>query len=197
LPLGDSITFGIGSTGQNSYRAGLYKKLTDAGASVTMVGSTKSGNFAQNSHEGWSGYTITQISKKADNSLSKKPNVVLLMAGTNDMPRGDVQSAGKNLGALIDKLVAALPESTILVATLTPLNMAQGKVDEFNKMIPGIVADRAKAGKHVAVASLAAVAKNELADGVHPNDAGYAKMATAWFGAIEAAAEKGWIKDPQ
>jgi lysophospholipase L1-like esterase len=196
LPLGDSITYGIGSTGSNSYRADLYKKLTAAGAAVDFIGSKRSGNFAQPNHEGWSGYTITQISSMSERSLPKKPNVVLLMAGTNDMPRGDAKGASSKLGTLIDKLVTAVPDSVVLVATLTPLGMAQAAVDTFNREVPIVVKSRADNGKKVAVVSFAAVKKTDLADGVHPNDAGYAKMADAWFKGVEDAAAKGWIKNP-
>jgi lysophospholipase L1-like esterase len=196
LPLGDSITYGIGSTGSNSYRAGLYKKLTDAGASATFIGSVKSGNFAQPSHEGYSGYTISQISSMSDKSLPNKPNVITLMAGTNDMPRGDAKGAVTRLGALLDKLVAAVPDSVVLVATLTPLPMAQAAVDSFNSEIPNLVKARVDKGKKIAVVSLSAVKSSDLKDGVHPNDAGYAKMADAWFKGIEDAAAKNWIKAP-
>jgi lysophospholipase L1-like esterase len=196
MPLGDSITYGIGSTGSTSYRAALYKKLTSAGASATFIGSVKSGNFAQPNHEGYSGYTITQISAMADKSLPKKPNVICLMAGTNDMPRGGAKEAAVRLGTLLDKLTNAVPESVVLVATLTPLNFAQQAVDTFNAEIPALVKARADAGKKIAVVSLAAVKSTDLADGVHPNDTGYGKMADAWFKGIEDAAAKGWIKDP-
>jgi hypothetical protein len=36
----------------------------------------------------------------------------------------------------------------------------------------------------------------DLADGLHPNDNGYAKMGKGWFACIEAAQLKGWITDP-
>jgi lysophospholipase L1-like esterase len=196
LPLGDSITYGIGSTGSTSYRAALYKKLTDAGVNATFIGSTRSGNFAQPSHEGWSGYTIAQISTMSEKSLPKKPNVVALMAGTNDMPRGDAKGAVGRLGALIDKIVAAVPDSVVLVATLTPLQFAQQAVTTFNGDVPGLVKARTDQGKKVAVVSMAEVQAADLKDGVHPNDAGYAKMADAWYKAIEQVAAKGWIKDP-
>jgi lysophospholipase L1-like esterase len=169
--------------------------LTDAGASATFIGSKKTGNFEQPSHEGWSGYTIAQISSMSEKSLPKKPNLITLMAGTNDM-RGDAQGAPARLGALIDKILAAVPDSVVLVATITPLPFAQQTVDKFNSEIPAIVKSRANQGKKVAIVSLSAVQATDLADGVHPNDAGYVKMADAWFKGIEDAAAKGWIKDP-
>jgi len=203
MPLGDSITFGIGSTGSNSYRASLYKQLVAAGATVDFVGSQKSGNFAKPNHEGWSGYTINQISSMSERSLPKKPNVICLMGGTNDMAFGammgqDPTTAPTRLGALIDKLVAAVPDSVVLVATLTPLSnqKSSSAAEVYNGQIPAVVKARAEKGKKVAVVSMSALQKGDLSDGVHPNDAGYAKMADAWFKGFEDVAAKGWIKDP-
>jgi lysophospholipase L1-like esterase len=67
--------------------------------------------------------------------------------------------------------------------------------DQFNAAIPGVVKALADKGAKVAIADLSAVKKGDLKDGVHPNDAGYAKMAAGWFTAIEQAASKGWIKN--
>jgi lysophospholipase L1-like esterase len=183
----------------NGYRADLYKHLLSAGANVDMVGAQRSGNFPKPNNEGWSGYTINQISAKADKALTLKPNVVLLMAGTNDHGFGammgqDPKTAPSRLEALIDKIVNAVPEAAVLVASLTPLN--GNSVDAFNKQVPGIVEARASRGKKVAFVDMSAVSKSDLADGVHPNDRGYTKMADAWFRSIEGVAAKGWIKDP-
>lgn len=46
MPLGDSITFGFGSSDGNGYRAALYDSLVGAGATIDMVGSVQSGSMA-------------------------------------------------------------------------------------------------------------------------------------------------------
>jgi lysophospholipase L1-like esterase len=52
--------------------------------------------------------------------------------------------------------------------------------------VPGIVEERADQGKHVLfVDQFEGFPTNELADGVHPNPAGYSRMANAWYEAIE------------
>jgi len=210
LPLGDSITFGIGGTGWNGYRGDLYKKLTAAGVKVDYVGSLKSGNFGKTSNSGYPGYTISQISAKADNDLERKPNVVCLMAGTNDYLWGstanqDPKTAPERITALVDKIVKRVPDAAVLVASLPPQSFT-GKyakyqkssfpVEPFNKQIPLIANAAADRGGKVLAVDMGALTLSDLDDGVHPNDAGYAKMATAWFKAIEEAASKGWIKDP-
>jgi lysophospholipase L1-like esterase len=182
MPLGDSITYGIGSSTVSSYRAALYDKLTAAGAKVDYVGSKQSGSFEKPQHEGWSGYTITLVSSMSERSIKSKPNLICLMAGTNDVAwGGNKKTAPNRLGELIDKLVAALPDSVVLVATLTPLGRGSGDVDVFNNAIPDLVKARADEGKKVAVVSMAAIKSTDLKDGVHPNDAGYVKMADAWL----------------
>jgi hypothetical protein len=41
LPLGDSITYGYGSSDGNGYREEFYNAVTEAGNSVDMVGSLR------------------------------------------------------------------------------------------------------------------------------------------------------------
>ena len=54
-------------------------------------------------------------------------------------------------------------------------------------MIPGLVQSRAAAGKKVHLVDMyRAVSTADLPDGVHPNAAGYDKMAAAWFAALRS-----------
>lgn len=46
MPLGDSITYGFGSSDGNGYRGALYDDLVGAGATVDMVGSLQSGSMS-------------------------------------------------------------------------------------------------------------------------------------------------------
>jgi len=132
----------------------------------------------------------------AEKSLPKKPNVICLMAGTNDMYRGDPTGATGRLGELLDKLVTAVPESVVLVATLTAIPFAQAAANTFNSEMSNLVKARTEQGKKIAVVNMAAVQASDLKDGIHPNDVGYGKMADAWFKGFESVAAKGWIKDP-
>lgn len=53
-----------------------------------MIGSIHLGDMDDNRVEAWSGYRIDQVAKKAELSLSKLPNVVAILAGTNDAGQG-------------------------------------------------------------------------------------------------------------
>jgi lysophospholipase L1-like esterase len=58
-------------------------------------------------------------------------------------------------------------------------------VTAFNNALPAIVQTRANAGKHVVlVDQFTGFPNDELADGVHPNAEGYARMARVWYTAI-------------
>lgn len=195
LPLGDSITWGYRSSDGNGYRQDLLNMLS--GNPVQYVGSQHSGNMADNFNEGHPGAVISQIADYASLSLPGRPNIVLLMAGTNDCNKPeDPAGAPARLGSLIDKCIAAYPDAVIIVAQLTPIASAtsQANVDNFNAAVPGVVASRLSQGAHILTVNMGAfVTVGELDDGLHPNDAGYANMATAWFGALEKAASNGWI----
>ncbi len=86
MPFGDSITVGAGSRAGDGYRARLHRDLTAAGLRVNFVGSRSSGPGPDPDHEGHSGWTMAQLSARADRWLRRaRPDVVLLHVGTNDL----------------------------------------------------------------------------------------------------------------
>jgi lysophospholipase L1-like esterase len=198
LPLGDSITYGSLSSDGNGYRLDLQNLLS--GNTVQYIGSQHSGSMVDNANEGHPGAVISQIAQFANLSLNQLPNVVLLMAGTNDMAiPSDPSTAPDRLGSLIDEIVAAVPDAAVLVAQLTPaMNQStEASIVTFNAAIPGIVATRANAKKVIIVDMSKYVTTSDLADDLHPNDQGYANMASAWYDGIQQAASNGWILAPQ
>lgn len=209
LPLGDSITWGYGSSTSSGYRAPLLTLLTSPNSSftntnITYIGTVLSGTLPppNNANEGHIGALISEIGEFAKVPLSwngtLEGDIVLLMAGTNDMFNVNVSPDGapERLGALIDQIVTAWPEAAVLVATLTPsaTNSTEANIEVFNGQVAGVVAQRAKAGNRTLVVSMANVTLGMLYDGLHPNDVGYEVMAKAWYGGLLAAKSKGWIK---
>src|SRR5256885_14756200 len=79
MPLGDSITFGVGSSTGSSYRAALWDRLVgQAGYAVDYVGSQRSGALPDTDNEGHSGWRIDQIASNVDGWLATyQPDVVL------------------------------------------------------------------------------------------------------------------------
>lgn len=203
LPLGDSITWGTYSTDGNGYRLDLQNDLS--GSNLLYVGSQQGGSMADNFNEGHHGATINQIAGYADASLPERPNIVLVHAGTNDLASGSptdpYNTAPDRLGALIDKVVAACPDAAVLVAQIVHAGDADAdaRIQTFNDAVPGVVAQRANAGKHVMVVDMRSVTASDLQPGphaLHPSDEGYNKMASIWFTALQAADANGWIRAP-
>jgi len=60
-------------------------------------------------------------------------------------------------------------------------------VTAFNQTIPGMVKQRADAGKHVIFVDQFAgfSGKSGLMDSVHPYEAGYEQMAVVWYAAMK------------
>jgi lysophospholipase L1-like esterase len=160
---------------------------------ITFVGGsmngpqTVDGEMFPRSHEGHSGWTISQIDGIVPSTaLDPDPHIILLHIGTNDM-RGDVSGAANRLGTLIDQIVMDLPNSLLVVAKIIPYPSQSSQVTTYNNAIPAIVEMRANAGKHVVlVDQFTGFPNNELADGVHPNATGYARMARVWHAAISS-----------
>ncbi|KAL8773359.1 MAG: hypothetical protein Q9209_001753 [Squamulea sp. 1 TL-2023] len=147
---------------------------------------------------------IDQILDKAVLPVANfRPNIILVHAGTNDLnmdPPVDPDQAPDRLGELIDNLISfGNKESVILVAQIIDASngQTQSRIQKYNDAIPDIVAKRS-VNHHVAVVDFRGkLQASDYADGLHPNDIGYKKMADVWFNAIQVAAEKGWIKTPQ
>lgn len=196
LPLGDSITYGIGYAG--GYRVELFREALAASQDITFLGSLQNGpstvdaaNFPR-SNEGHSGWTIEQIAGLVPSpALDGTPDIVLLMAGTNDVNLGrDLPNAPERLGSLIDEIAAADEHTLIVVAQLTPLSSffnpnAGTQVETLNDGIPAVVEARAAEGKHVLLVDMhTGFPSDGLGDGVHPNQGGYEWMAGVWYDAI-------------
>ncbi|HEY3496657.1 MAG TPA: SGNH/GDSL hydrolase family protein [Polyangiaceae bacterium] len=191
LPLGDSITDGIGFSG--GYRVELFHLALEDDKEITFVGGSMNGpsmvdgvTFPK-AHEGHSGWTIQQIDGIVPSpALTPDPNIILLHIGTNDMYQNP-NGAPDRLGTLIDQIVQELPDTLLVVSNIIPLPMSASAVNTYNAAVPGIVNARKDAGKHVVlVDQFTGFPTNELGDGVHPNQAGYARMARAWYPAISA-----------
>ncbi|KAG9242059.1 SGNH hydrolase-type esterase domain-containing protein [Calycina marina] len=200
MPLGASITYGTGSSTGNGYRRDLLQKLTAGNNTVNFIGSQTSGNMTNNRNEGHPGLTIDQMLEVSKDSLTKLPNVILLLVGTNDILANKYKTVPKRMGDTIDGLVKACPDATILVSQLTTSTNATiaDRIEEFDTALVPIVKSRADAGKHIALVDMSKIldTKRDFHDNIHPNNAGYAKIADAWYNALETADSKGWIKDP-
>jgi lysophospholipase L1-like esterase len=191
MPLGDSITHGYVVPG--GYRIGLWQRFVSAGYKVDFVGSQSNGpaSLGDHDHEGHPGWRIDQIDANIVGWLNTyQPHTVLLHIGTNDISQNyNLPTAPNRLSALIDHITATAPTAEVFVAQIIPLasTSLNAEVRTFNAAIPDIVQSKANAGKHVHLVDMYdAVSTSDLADGVHPNAAGYDKMAAVWYKALLA-----------
>jgi lysophospholipase L1-like esterase len=198
MPLGDSITFGVPSYSYGSYRRLLGKLLENDGYHIDYVGSLRSGDdiVPGPSHEGHPAWTISEVINGIDSERwLETPDIILLHIGTNDIGRGrsslavtityNAASAANKLAALLDDMLARLPHAHIIVAQIIPFKGGSSQGHRlFNAAIPGIVAAR---GPQVSMVDMQGLLlPTDYADSIHPNPAGYDKMARAWKSAIRA-----------
>ncbi len=228
LALGDSITRGSGD-GFGNYRRPLQALLAQGGYQFEFVGSNteQSDNYHgsdpeqtftpyQRGHEGYGGFRIEQIGSenkdKDDGGVAypglsaalegAKPDVVLMMLGTNDVNQGFdtagatgyngqigfAADAAARMDALVTRIHELKPDAALVLATITPLRDAgkQAKGKDYNALIQQVVAAHQKSGENIVFADMGtALQTNDLAgDGVHPTTRGYDKMARVWFAAL-------------
>ena len=197
MPLGDSITWGVGSSTGNGYRAALHDELAADGHPLDFVGSLRGGAMSDADNEGHSGYRIDQVAALTDAALARyQPNVVTLEIGTNDLNGNyQVSTATTRLRSLVDQITRDVPNATVLVASLVV--STSGTEEQYraayNQAIPGIVQSEQAAGKHVGYVDMSAVTTADLSDSLHPNDNGYRKMADAFHKGVQAADSAGWL----
>ncbi|MEW2372533.1 FG-GAP-like repeat-containing protein [Streptomyces sp. NPDC006656] len=198
MPLGDSITQGAHSSHESGYRTTLWNQLAkQARYTPDFVGSVSSGQVGDPDHEGHSGWTVGQVDSKIDGWLAAaEPDVVLVQLGINDLNQhfGDGPTTAHKLSRLIDRIQADRPGVTTIVQGLLPDTTGyEDQVSAFNTIIQAEEASRRASGQHFTyVVPPRLSVPTEMPDGLHPNDQGYPKMASAFQNGIEQAVTDGW-----
>lgn len=201
MPLGASITYGVGSSSGNGYRRGVRARLEAAGNPVHMVGSHSAGSMRDAANEGWPGFVVDEVrAKAAQYAPAYRPNLVLLNAGTNDCIRGlDLAGAVRErTRALLEAVWTASPRATVVVSTLL-VNRSpptESNVGLYNADLRGLVADLQAQGRRVVLVDMQGndgPTMDDLVDDTHPGDAGYEKMANVWMKGIRDADARGYL----
>jgi len=207
LPLGDSITWGVGDEGNAGYRGALFALAVAAGQKITFTGSlsngptTVSGQAFPKSNEGHSGWGVSRVNPNSGGgkgiatlipspalTTGGTPDIILLHIGTNDLGFFSATQTLGDLTGLIDSLITNAPNALLVVAQIIPLGYGDNKAtQDYNKGIPALVQQRAAAGKHIMLVDQydGFTASSMIgSDLVHPNHAGYQAMANKWYAAI-------------
>ncbi len=195
MPLGDSITEGVlGSSNDTGYRRDLWLSQVAAGHSLDFVGSRSTGipsNFDKD-HEGHPGMRADQIRDGVAGWLTAHPaDVVLLHIGTNDITQGQsAASTAAEIGQILDTISANDDTTWVIVAQIVPRGDGNAvltqRTNDLNGRIATLVGSRSAGGDRVALVDMNSPLNpaTDLDDGIHPDDSGYAKMATAWDAAL-------------
>ena len=203
MAMGDSHTYGmIGYTNNETsggYRSLLADKLKGAGLKFDFVGSQNSGPAGyDNQHEGYNGWQSNQLNDIAAKALADhKPDVILLISGSNDAKMDSVATMKADLSKLLDTIYANSPDTQILLGTLPPprpenvANIPPSKVAEYNAQLPSLVATKAAGGMKIKLVDNSNLNLSDVRPlggdwGVHLNDQGYEKLAGNWFNALKS-----------
>jgi lysophospholipase L1-like esterase len=215
MPLGDSITRGTNDINfpngsiPGGYRRDLGIRLTNAGLVHDFVGENSDNAAAgmDPDHNGNNGFRTDEILANLPTWLAVMPEVVLLMAGTNDILQDvSVATAAGNLSALIDAITSDAPQRRLHVATLIPITQdwegntaayLNANAEAYNTQVRALVQQYANAGRRVSLVdmnarivlagSVPAEDFYQPGDGIHPGQAGYDQMAAIWFDEVVAA----------
>jgi lysophospholipase L1-like esterase len=215
MPLGDSITKGTGTCSEPDtylncigYRQDLWNALVGDGYSVDFVGSQGTAFQYQysfdNDHEGHGGKTADWIRDRvygpSDHFLLDNPaDIVLLHIGTNDINSlpllGDANDIVTEVSQILDKIelyeTDQSQEVWVILARIInrsdPLSEKGQQTTDFNQDLQTMAASRIAGGDKIFLVDMesALIYPDDLGDNLHPNEAGYSKMASVWFSALE------------
>ncbi|WP_438015761.1 SGNH/GDSL hydrolase family protein [Sorangium sp. So ce315] len=203
MPFGDSITQGFNVAG--GYRAPLFHLALEANHDITFVGSASDysvpmvdGVTFPRNHEGHGGWTIegnNGIAKLVDTSIPNyQPHIITLMIGTNDINGNiNVADAPNRLGKLLDSIFMRDPNILVVLAQIVPTRTesTNNTIKAYNAAMPDLVSTRVSRGQHIVLVDMYTAFTNDanykqalLGDNLHPNQAGYNRMADVWFQAL-------------
>jgi acyl-CoA thioesterase I len=174
LALGDSLTAGLGLDPQFAFPAQLEKALKAKGHDVIVI------------NAGVSGDTAAQGLARLDWVLTDDVDGVIVELGANDALRGlPTPQAETALDEIVTKIKAkGLP---VLIAGMkAPPNMGQDYVAAFDGIFPRLADKHGAALYPFFLDGVAAQAKLNQADGIHPTAEGVALIVERMLPAVEA-----------
>lgn len=158
-----------------------------------------SGSVIGNNISGRTGMTQNMASFWTSGRLATvKPNVILIMLGTNDVDQAiDLPNAPARLATLVDTIygLPGVGNPSVFLASIPP-NRSTLPADPintaaFNASVPGVVSSEDALGRDVHFVNQFTPLDNAYAldmnsDNLHPNATGNNTMAQQWFNGIAA-----------
>lgn len=160
LAFGDSLTAGYNLPPDAAFPVQLEKALRAKGLNVTVI------------NAGVSGDTTAAALARIDWALADKPTHALVELGANDMLRGlPPEQARANLDAILARLKqAGIP--VLLAGMQAAPNLGADYGRRFNTIYPDLAAKHGAAFYPFFLDGVAADARLNLGDGMHPNREG-------------------------
>ena len=242
MPLGDSITFGCGddysptclaegatlqptcfgvpcAECNHGYRLRLFERLRCVAPGRFIFVGSQTNPVATScpmpgacDHEGRSGYQTEQLAEMLDTIAQSRPDVILVMIGTNNLgftAYATADEAAATLAAKLDGLIAGifsvLPDVHVFLASILSMpdqymfytiprtagiNLTE-YAEAYSARISELADHYSKAGADLTFVDMARKARicGPFADGccidtLHPSGSGYDLIAATWFGAL-------------
>ena len=158
--LGDSLSAGYGLPGQAAFPARLAEALKAKGSAVAIANAGVSGDTASGGRD------------RLDWSVPDGTDAVIVELGANDALRGlDPALTKAALEAILQKLQQRRI-AVLLAGMKAPRNMGPDYASRFDAVYPALAAAYPVVFYPFFLEGVAADAKLNLADGMHPNAAG-------------------------
>lgn len=163
LFFGNSLTAGYGIDPEDAFAGLVQARLDSLGKDYRVI------------NGGLSGETTAGGLSRLDWFLEEEHFIFVLELGGNDGLRGILPSESKsNLLAIIDKVRAKYPNTTIILAGMQiPPNMGQEYTEEFKAIYPAVAAEKNVTLIPFLLEGVAGNPDLNLPDGIHPTEEGH------------------------
>ncbi len=178
--VGTSLTAGFGLDAEAAYPAVIGQRLDSLDLNYEVVNAGVSGQTSAG--------TLRQIGWIVEQPF----DVLVLETGANDGLRGlSVDSLRANLHAILDSIEAKRPNAQVfLVGMEAPPNMGARYTARFREVFPTVARERGVGYVPFLLDGVAGVDTLNLADGIHPNEAGARRVAENVWGVLEGVVRR-------
>jgi acyl-CoA thioesterase-1 len=172
--LGDSLSAGLGLSASDAFPAKLQKSLKDKGILVEIRNAGVSGDTASGGRD------------RLDWSVPEGTQGVIIELGANDALRGTDPSVTRSALSDILTRLKARGIAVLLCGMLAPPNYGKDYADRFNAIYPDLSKSFGVPLYPFFLDGVAADAKLNQADGIHPTPAGVDIIVKNIMPAVEA-----------
>jgi acyl-CoA thioesterase-1 len=163
LFFGNSLTAGYGIDQEDAFAGLTQQRIDSLGLDYKVI------------NGGLSGETTAGGLSRLDWFLEVQPEIFILELGGNDGLRGIALTETKsNLLAMVDKVRAKFPETTIILAGMQiPPNMGQEYSTEFKEIYPAVAKEKNVTLIPFLLENVGGIPELNLPDGIHPTEEGH------------------------